>query len=328
MRDERPGSGRRGDQPRPNGPGTSGNGERAGKRRAEDAACETGTVRTNDIETYYERRGEGPPVVFVHAALMDHSMWEPQVERLGEEYTTIAYDVRGHGRTGGSDANPYSVDLYAEDLDALLATLDIEHPVLCGASLGGEIAQVYASTHPDGVAGLVLADTWTPEIRSRLEWFQMRVVMRATIPLVRLFGYRRVAHVANWFQERIGGKGARGDYEKVEQLMEDAPAIGTREFAKIVRSLVAFYGTDVDYAAITAPTLILYGENTMSAVKAHVPHLAAGIPNSVVREVPGGGHANNLDNPEFFSTAIGEFLADHVFDPPEGADEPGDATGR
>jgi pimeloyl-ACP methyl ester carboxylesterase len=60
------------------------------------------TITTNGIETYCERHGWGPPIVFVHAAVLDHSTWGPQIDRLAREYETIVYDLRGHGRTGGS----------------------------------------------------------------------------------------------------------------------------------------------------------------------------------------------------------------------------------
>ena len=67
------------------------------------AEVERGTVRTNGVETYYERRGDGPPVVFVHGMFMDTAMWEAQAEALSDDFTTVTYDVRGHGHTGGSD---------------------------------------------------------------------------------------------------------------------------------------------------------------------------------------------------------------------------------
>lgn len=130
------------------------------------------TVRTNDIETYYERRGSGPPIVFVHGTILDHAQWDPQVEALSDAFTTVAYDVRGHGRTGGSARESYSVELFASDLDALITALDLEAPVLCWLSTGGCIAQVYAAAHADELAGVVLADTLTPELFTRGEWLQ------------------------------------------------------------------------------------------------------------------------------------------------------------
>ncbi|WP_123533406.1 alpha/beta fold hydrolase [Halosimplex salinum] len=268
------------------------------------------TVRTNDVETYYERRGEGPPVVFVHGAIVDHSQWDPQVDVLSDDYETIAYDVRGHGRTGGSPRGRYSVDLFADDLGALLDALDVERAVICGLSTGGCIAQVFAARHPDRVAGLVLADTFGPELLSRSEWLQRSVMLRATVPPVRLFGYERVERVMVWIQERISGEGVSGDYEQIERIRETGPKMATDEFAKVIRAVAAFHRTEIDFSAITAPTLVLYGEHEAPFMRKQAAKLGAEIDGATLRAVPGGGHASNLDNPEFFTDAVRELLAE------------------
>lgn len=266
------------------------------------------TVQTNDIETYYEQRGDGPPIVFIHGAIVDHSQWLPQLEGLSDEYTTIGYDVRGHGRTGGSVEDQYSIDLFAADLDALVTALDLDTPVICGLSMGGCIAQVYAANHPERIAGLVLADTFSPRIldwRERLQFF----VLKATIPPVRLVGYERVERVMVWLQERIQGTGVSGDYEKIERLRDEAPKMATEEFAKVIHALTNFHETELDLATISVPTLVLYGEHDAGFIRRHAPKLGDGIPNATVRTVPEAGHASNLDNPEFFSSSVREFLA-------------------
>ena len=121
------------------------------------------TVRTNDIETYYERRGSGPPLVFVHAAILDHAQWDPQVDALSDQYTTVAYDVRGHGRTGGSARNRYSIDLFADDLDALITALDLDDPVVVGLSTG---AASRRSTRPDTPIGCPVSCSPTRSTRN------------------------------------------------------------------------------------------------------------------------------------------------------------------
>lgn len=265
------------------------------------------TIRTNDVETYYERRGDGPPIVFLHGAIVDLNQWRPQLEALGDEYTTVGYDVRGHGRTGGSGRNLYSIELFAEDLDALLDALDVDRVVLVGLSMGGCIAQVYAARHPERVAGLVLADTFTPEILDWRERLQF-LVLKATIPPVRIVGYERVEKVMVWLQERIQGRGVSGDYGKIEQLREEAPRMATDEFAKAIDALTRFHETDLDVSAIAVPTLVLYGEHDAGFIRRHASKLGAD-PGATVREVPDAGHASNLDNPEFFTMAVREFLA-------------------
>lgn len=265
------------------------------------------TVRTNGVETYYERRGEGPPVVFVHAAIVDHAMWDEQVDALSDGYATVAYDVRGHGLTGGSDEPAYTVNLFAEDLHALVTALDVDRPVLCGLSLGGMIALTYAANYPDRVAGLILADTFAPPILTRGEWFLRRVAMNAVIPPVRLIGYERVERANVWLTERLHG-GAAGDYRKIERLRETGPRMATDEFVKVIRAITRFHESSLDLAGITAPTLVLYGENDLPSIKRHAAELAARLPTVEVERIPGAGHASNLDDPEYFTAAVRGFL--------------------
>lgn len=263
------------------------------------------TVGTADVETCYVRRGEGSPIVFVHGAIMDHRMWEPQVAALADEFTTVAYDVRGHGWTGGSGRATYTVDRYVEDLRSLLAALDVERPVLCGLSLGGCVAQAFAATYPDDVAGVVLADTfgpWPLDPSGRLVFATLRLFAA----LDRVVGYRRLNRV----QLRVGNllkPGVAGDETTVQRLVDEGPTIPNAEFRKIVGSVVAFPGSDLDVSRIEAPTLVLYGERSPSFLHRQARRLAAAIPDATLTAVPGAGHAANLDNPEFFTDAVRDF---------------------
>jgi pimeloyl-ACP methyl ester carboxylesterase len=265
------------------------------------------SVSTNGVETYYERAGSGPPIVFVHGAILDHSQWDEQVDALSEAYTTVAYDVRGHGRSGGSARGRYSMELFADDLAALLEELDLERPVLVGHSTGGCIAQVYAARNPESIAGLVLSSTFGPPHLTRGEWLQRSVLLRATIAPVRLVGYERVEKAMVWLTERFQ-RGAGGDYEKVQRLREAGPTMTTAEFAKVIRAVAAFHRSGVDLAAITTPTLVLYGEHEPPFVRRHARRFQTAIPEVTVREVPGAGHASNLDAPRWYDDALRSFL--------------------
>jgi pimeloyl-ACP methyl ester carboxylesterase len=275
------------------------------------------TAETNGIETYYQRRGEGPPVVFAHGAIVDHSQWAPQANALADEYTVVSYDVRGHGETSGSDRERYSMGLFADDLAALVDALDLDQPVVCGLSLGGCIAQVYAERYPDGLAGLALVDTFGPTPLSWRERSQ-RWSLRATIPPVGLLGHQRVETAAVWLQERLA-PGISGDYERIQAIRRTGPTMETAEFAKVVRALARFEETAVGYRAITVPTLVLYGEDDARFVRDHAERMGRWIRFSTVREAPGAGHTSNLDRPGFVTDALRELLAD-VWTPDERAE--------
>ena len=264
------------------------------------------TVQTNDIETYYEQRGSGPPVVFIHGALSDHTAADQQLEAFSDAHLTIAYDIRGHGKTINPHNEPYSIDRLAEDLHAFITALDLDRPVLCGVSMGGMIAQVYASRHPDQLSGLVLADTFTPAFVSRRDRIERNVLMNTLVRLIRLIGYDRAKGLMTWFGRKLEGDNTTSLRAEAFPEMETVAAVNA------FRAIMSFHKTDVDFASITMPTLILYGEHESSVIRRHVPTLAAEIPSATVQEVPDAGHASPWDNPEFFNDAVRDFLAQTV----------------
>lgn len=262
------------------------------------------TVQTGDVETYYERRGDGPPVVFVHGALSDHAATNRQLAAFSDEYTAFAYDLRGHGRTPNPHDAPYSVDLLADDLHAFVTALGLDRPVVCGVSMGGMVAQVYASRYPDGLGALVLADTFSPTFVSRRDRVERTVLLDALVGLVRFVGYDRARGAVTWLGRQLEG-------DATTSLRADAfPPMRTAAAANSLRAVAAFHEVDVDLAAIGVPTLILYGEHESSLIRRHVPTLAAAISDASIRVVPDAGHASPWDNPEFFNDAVRAFLAE------------------
>jgi pimeloyl-ACP methyl ester carboxylesterase len=261
------------------------------------------TVETNDIETYYTRRGDGPPVVFVHGALVDHTQWRPQLDALADEYTVVAYDVRGHGRTSGSDRKTYSIDLFADDLAALIDALGLDRPVVCGLSMGGCIAQAFAARYPDRLSGLVLADTFGPAPLTVGERLQ-RAALRLAIPPARLIGYERVERAMVCVQRRVAGESVAGDYDRIRAIRERGPPVATAEFEKVIRALASYHRTAVDLGVIDVPALALYGEHDAKFVRRQMRSLASLLPHATLLVVPDAGHASNLDKKAFVDGAI------------------------
>lgn len=265
------------------------------------------TLRTGEIETYYERHGEGPPVVLVHASIVDHGAWSLQAEALSDAYTVVTYDLRGHGRTGASDEPVYTVDRFAEDLAALVDRLGLDSPVLVGHSMGGLISQAYAAQHPDRIAGLVLVDSFTPPIRTWGEWFLRRIVMNALILPARIFGYERIERLNVWMTEKLF-RGSSGDYGKIQHLRQSGPPMSTDEFAKVIRAMTHAHEHPIDLGAITAPTLVLTGEDDLPFIHRHAEALATELDDVQVQTIEDAGHAAPLDQPEAFNAALRGFL--------------------
>ncbi len=91
----------------------------------------------------YEKSGQGPSVILVSGAFMDHSSHAPLAEELAKYFTVYNYDRRGHGESG--DAQPYAVQREVEDIDALIAEAG-GSAFLYGASSGAALAFEAASS--------------------------------------------------------------------------------------------------------------------------------------------------------------------------------------
>src|SRR5438270_99245 len=103
---------------------------------------------------YYELSGSGPPIVFIHEAIADSRMWEPQWTSFAGRNRLLRLDLAGFGRTP-IERLPVT---HAQDVVGLLDELDISAAGVVGASLGGRVALELAVARPDLVRALVLVD--------------------------------------------------------------------------------------------------------------------------------------------------------------------------
>lgn len=94
------------------------------------------------VRLFYDDRGRGKPVVFVHAWSMDHTLWESQVMALMGQHRVITFDLRGHGRSEAPDL-PHDLDSLAADLNGLMQGLELDDVRLFGWSLGGYVVLRY-----------------------------------------------------------------------------------------------------------------------------------------------------------------------------------------
>ena len=116
--------------------------------RHHPAKLSANTITTKDgTQIYYKDWGSGRPVVFSHGWPLNADAWEGQMVFLGERgYRVVAHDRRGHGRSG-QPWNGNDMDTYADDLAALIDTLDLRDAVLVGHSTGGGEVARYLGRH-------------------------------------------------------------------------------------------------------------------------------------------------------------------------------------
>src|SRR6266496_3236703 len=113
-----------------------------------------GYVEHDNARIWYAAYGSGAPVILLHGGLGHSGNWGYQVPALvSGGYQTVVIDSRGHGRST-RDARPYSYELIASDVLAVMDTLNLERPALVGWSDGACTALILASKDPQRVAGV------------------------------------------------------------------------------------------------------------------------------------------------------------------------------
>jgi uncharacterized protein (TIGR02246 family) len=117
-----------------------------------------GTLAVKGGHLYYEVKGEGQPLILLHAGGMDSKMWDAQFDRLSQQFLVVRYDLRGFGRSSKPEQPFYPVD----DLHQLMRHLGIKRASLVGLSMGSGVALDFALEHPEMVEKLVLASLSGP----------------------------------------------------------------------------------------------------------------------------------------------------------------------
>ena len=110
------------------------------------------------VDCVYTISGKGPPLFMVHGIGARRSNWDGLSEYLRNDFTCIAYDLRGHGDSPTAKA-PFGLGDLVADLEALRSKLGIDRAIVIGHSLGGMIGPAYARAHPSRVAALGLFST-------------------------------------------------------------------------------------------------------------------------------------------------------------------------
>jgi 3-oxoadipate enol-lactonase len=238
-----------------------------------------------DIEIYYERQGEGPPLLFISGTGADLRQ-KPNVfdGPLAKSFDVLAFDQRGLGQTSKPD-EAYSMAGYADDAARLMDHVGWASALVMGASFGGMVAQELAIRHPGKVRRLVLACTSPGGAGGSSFPFHT---------IEHLQGEARVRHLIGISDQRLDAAWAEANRERYEQAIalgsadpfgdEPGRSIGARRQIEAR----AHHDTWDRLATIACPTLIAAGRYDGIAPMEAQRNMAARIPGAELRIFEGG----------------------------------------
>ena len=262
-------------------------------------------VRTNALEIAYERVGEGPPLIFVHGGAEDGRVWQPQLAALANEFTVVAWDEPGAGRSSDVPAG-FGLTEYAHCLAALIEAIALGPTHIVGLSWGGTVVQELYRHHPELVATLILVDTYAgwkgslpeEEVRARVE------------------GVRQMlAAPAEEFDPTYPGLFAGDPPAEFVPLLEHMAANVRRESVRTEVLVMAEADQRDLLPRIAVPTLLIWGDQDVRSPLSVARKFEQAIPDAGLVVIPDCGHVSNLEQPERFNEAVREFCRAHS--PPE-----------
>jgi pimeloyl-ACP methyl ester carboxylesterase len=255
----------------------------------------------DDLCVAYACVGHGPALVLLHGFLFDSRAWRPQLEGLASDFTVIAWDAPGEGRSS-DPPEEFEIADWAHCLAGLLDAAGVGQGNLVGLSWGGLLAQEFYRRNPDRVLSLVLADTYAG-------W---RGSLGATTAEERLAACLRDSmmpadEVVSSYLPGMHSESATPEVrEELATIMSDFQPHGFRLMA---RALADADTRDL-LREIRVPTLLLWGEADARSPM-HVAHaMKALIPEARLSVIPGAGHLSNVEAPARFNAEMRAFCLD------------------
>ncbi|MFI9831264.1 alpha/beta fold hydrolase [Streptomyces sp. NPDC051913] len=259
------------------------------------------TVQVGGVEVAYDRVGQGPPLVLVHGAGYNARMWRPQLFTLADEFTVVAWDEPGAGRS--SDLPPgFTLADYAHCLAAVIEDVGLGPARVVGLSWGGTVALELYRHHPELVSALLLVDTYAG-------W-------KGSLPpeevAARAEGARRMlAAPREEFDPTLPGLFAGEPPAEFVPLL-DAMARDVRPETLGAQLLMMAEADERDVLPrIAVPTLLVWGELDARSPLDVARAFEEAIPDAELVLLPGAGHVSNLEAPERFNQAVRAFCRAH-----------------
>jgi pimeloyl-ACP methyl ester carboxylesterase len=255
-------------------------------------------VHALGLEIAYERVGDGAPLVLVHGAACDSRIWEPQLESLADEFTVVAWDEPGAGRSSDVPSD-FRLDDYAACLAAVIETLALGPAHVAGLSWGSTLALALYDRRPDLVASLILADGYAG-------W---KGSLSAEEVSARVAGLRvMLAAAPGEFDPTLPGLLAENPPVDCLRLLDETAADVRPESMQTALTLMAEADLTDVLPHVNVPTLLVWGEADARSPLTVADQFKTAIPHAKLVVIPDSGHMSNLERPEAFNQAVRTFL--------------------
>ena len=233
-------------------------------------------------------------LVLVHSLAMVAEFWEATAIELGSDFEILAIDCRGHGASD-KPQGPYSVELFANDLAAVLDHADWHTATVGGASMGGCVALTFAALYPDRTDGLALIDTTAWYGETAIADWEERGQKAVTGGMASMTDFQKT----RWFSDDFRA----GNDAIVEQAIKVFVANDPAAYRETCRML-GRCNQSTALGNITVPCEVIVGEEDYATPVAMAKEMQGAIPGSNLTVVPKARHFTPLEVPDVIARIL------------------------
>jgi len=241
---------------------------------------------SNSFDTHYtlNKVGEKSPMVFIHGVGLNQDIWRPQIDFF-KDYTTLTYDLLGHGKTPLNKTKVNFNDFYKQLL-GLIDELEFKKIHLVGFSLGALIAREFASKHNERLCSLIIHGS----IYKRTEDQKRVVISRFNVAKLNRPASKKAA-LRRWFTEDFTKKNPE-IYKEIYSLLEKNDH---KNLLKSYELFSHYQDDDKMTKKINVNTLITTGENDIGSTPEMAKNLSKVIQGSKFMEIKKGRHLCSIE---------------------------------
>jgi len=261
----------------------------------------SGQVAVPNGELYFEKIGNGEPLILIHAGFSDRRDWMHQISDFGKKYGTIAYDQRGFGNSSITEGE-FSP---ADDLKAIVDHLNIDKTILVSHSLGGTIALDFALQYPNNVEALVLIASGLNGYSWSKEYLElMGSIWSVPQPEIMTKKFLSAPFYA------IGMHEPSIKYDVETMTKENFNKVLTWKTFDVHDVHWFFPEPAAKLKDIKAPTFVVYGDQDAEDIKKIAHLLSENIQNVETTIIKNADHLLNFEKPTELNNLVLDFLSD------------------
>lgn len=246
---------------------------------------------------------DGPAILFIHGVVQSHLNWQEQVgdAALRDDFRMITFDLRGHGMSDKPEGAAYYREgrRWADDVAAIIESLDLVDPVLVASSMGGRVVGDYVAHHGDGeIAGFVPVGAILMD--DPTQWFGP--ALRLLEPMTSADMATAIEATARFVESFFESPPSEDDLRTMTGYAMMTP----RHVRKAVQGREADY--ERHWRELAVPVLLAHGVEDQVIRLGMSEQAARLMPNARTSFMDGIGHLPFLEAPGRFNAELAEFV--------------------